>query len=162
VTAPFIPWRIGVQSVPAELGKHRYLTKGEATRFLTRDWQIQEATRFAGRIFKRLMYFTCDRPEKFLPEVTETFTAFENQMIAEQATVEATARQLFSMEGDTLAAEYLTRYSHQKAMEGLRIGEALLASIEARTRVLFGFREPTTDEMSRLDYDMVTCQTRSR
>ncbi len=162
VTAPFIPWRIGVQSIPAEFGKHRYLTKGEATRFLTREWQIQEATRFAGRIFKRLMYFTCDHPEKFLPEVTETFTAFENQMIVEQATVEATARRLFSMEGDSLAAEYLTRYSHQKAREALRLGEALLASIEVRTRVLFGFREPTTDEMSGLDYGMVTCQTRPR
>ena len=42
------------------------------------------------------------------------------------------------------------------------LGEALLASIEVQTRVLFGFREPTTDGMSRLDYDMVTCQTRPR
>lgn len=49
VTTPFIPWRVGVQAVPPEFGKHRYLTKGEATRFVTRDWQIQEATEFAGR-----------------------------------------------------------------------------------------------------------------
>ena len=33
VTAPFVPYRIGVQSIPPEFGKHRYLTKGEATRF---------------------------------------------------------------------------------------------------------------------------------
>jgi dipeptidase len=159
VTAPFIPWRIGVEAVPAEFGKHRYLTKGEATRYVTRDWQIREATRFAGRIFKRLMYFTCDHAAKFLPEVNETLTAFENQMIAEQATVEATASDLFLADADALATEYLTRYSNERAMAGLRLGEALLTSIEARTRILFGFREPTTDEMSRLDYHMVTCQT---
>jgi hypothetical protein len=158
VTAPFIPWRIGVQYVPAEFGKHRYLTKGEATRFVTRDWQIQEATRFAGRVFKRLMYFTCDRPEKFLPEVTEAFVAFEDEMIAEQETVEAIAHELFSNGGETLASDYLTRYSGQKALQALRLGEVLLSSIEARTRVVFGFRKPTTDEMSRLDYQMVTCQ----
>jgi hypothetical protein len=150
--------RVGVQSVPPEFGKHRYLTKGEATRFVTRDWQIREATRFAGRIFKRLMYFTCDRPATFLPEVTETLTAFENQMIEDQATVEATADLLFLAKADALATEYLTRNSNEKAMEGLRLGEALLASIEARTRILFGFREPATEEMSQLDYGMVTCQ----
>jgi hypothetical protein len=158
VTAPFIPWRIGVQDVPAEFGKHRYLTKGEANRFVTRDWQIQEATRFAGRLFKRLMYFTCDRPEKFLPEVTEALVAFEDQMIAEQEAVEAIANRLFSNGVETLAADYLTRYSGEMALQSLWLGEALLSSIEARTRILFGFREPTTDEMSRLDYQMVTCE----
>jgi hypothetical protein len=93
-----------------------------------------------------------------LPEVTEALTAFENQVIEEQATLEATAEVLFSAKADTLAAEYLTRYSNETALEGLRLGEALLASVEARTRVLFGFRKPTTEEMSRLDYSMVTCQ----
>jgi hypothetical protein len=47
-----------VQRIAPQFGKHRYLTKGEASAFLTRDWQIQEATEFAGRLFKRLMYFT--------------------------------------------------------------------------------------------------------
>jgi len=42
--------------------KHHCLTKGEATRFVIKDWQVQEATEFAGRTFKRLMYFTCDHP----------------------------------------------------------------------------------------------------
>lgn len=162
VTAPFIPYRIGVTRVPPELGKHRYLTKGEATRFLTRDWQIQEATQFAYRLFKRLMYFTCDHPEKFLPEVTEAFTAFEDQMINDREMVEATAGLLFSADQPERAREYLTRYSVHQAMEGLRLGEALLASIEARTRLLFGFREPESDEMSRLDYQMITCRVPAR
>ncbi|MBT8077737.1 MAG: C69 family dipeptidase, partial [Gammaproteobacteria bacterium] len=77
VTAPFVPYRIGVQHVRPEYGKHRYLTKGEATRFVTRDWQIREATEFAGRTFKRLLYFACDHPGIFYPEVREALTAFE-------------------------------------------------------------------------------------
>ena len=158
VTAPFIPWRIGVTAVPPEYGKHRYLTKGEATRFLSRDWQIQEATLFAGRLYKRLMYFTCDRPGKFLPEVTEALTAFENNLIAEQSALEATAERLYEAEEPELAAGVLTEYAHARAHEAIDLGAALLASIEARTRVLFGLRKPETDEMSKLDYQMVTCR----
>jgi dipeptidase len=158
VTAPFLPWRIAVEDVPPEFGKHRYLTKGEATRFLTSDWQIREATLFAGRLFKRLMYYTCDHPEKFLPEVIETLTAFEDRMLEENEEVESTAEALFEANQEALARDYLTRYSHARANEALRLGEALLASIEARTRLLFDLREPEGDEMSRLDYNMVTCR----
>ncbi len=159
VTAPFVPYRIGVSSVAPEFGRHRYLGKGEATRFLTRDWQIREGTVFAGRLFKRLMYFTCDRPEKFLPEVTEALTAFEDRLIAEQPDLEATAALLYREGKDDLAAQVLTRYSRAAAGEALELGAALLASIEARTRVIFGLREPQTDEISRLDYQMVSCRS---
>ncbi len=157
VTSPFIPYRIGVQTIAPQFGKHRYLTKGEATRFVTEDWQIQEATEFAGRTFKRLMYFTCDHPEKFLPEVTEALTAFEDRLIAEQASVADTAEALFEAGKEDLAAAYLTDYSTRRGLDGLRLGNALLASIEARTEVLYGYRRPQTDEMSRLSYDRVDC-----
>jgi dipeptidase len=158
VTAPFIPYRIGVASVPAEYAKHRYLTKGEASRFVTRDWQVREATLFAGRLFKRLMYFTCDHPDKFLPEVSEALTAFEDGMISDQADLEATALTLYGAGKPELAGRVLTQYSHERAAEALDLGAALLASIEARTRLLYGLREPETGEMSRLDYQMVTCR----
>ena len=157
VTAPFIPYRIGVQAIAPQFGKHRYLTKGEATRFVTRDWQIQEATEFAGRVFKRLMYYTCDHPDKFLPEVTEALTAFETRLIDEQVTVVATANTLFDQDRDELARQYLTDYSRERGLEGLRLGKAMLASIEARTEVLYGLRAPASDEMSRLDYQQVRC-----
>ena len=157
VTAPFIPYRIGVRQIAPQFGKHRYLTKGEATRFVTADWQIQEATEFAGRTFKRLMYYTCDRPAAFLPEVTEALTAFENRLIAEQETVAATANALFKARRDDLALIYLTNYSQQSGEAGLRLGNALLASIEARTREIVGLRAPKTDEMSKLSYDRVDC-----
>ena len=158
VTAPFIPYRVGVQEIAPQFGKHRYLTKGEATRFVTRDWQVQEATEFAGRTFKRLMYYTCDHPEKFLPEVTEALTAFENRLIHEQQAVVATAESLFDAGRDDLARRYLTDYSRNAGVEGLRLGNALLASIEERTRVIFGFRSPETETMSQLSYDRVDCQ----
>jgi hypothetical protein len=160
VTAPFMPYRIGVASVPAEYGKHRYLTKGEASGFITRDWQIQEATLFAGRLFKRLMYFTCDHPQKFLPEVSEALTAFEDRMIADQPDLEATASALYTAGHSRLAEQVVTRYTHTRAAEALELGAALLASIEARTRLLYGLRTPKNDELSRLDYQMVSCADR--
>jgi len=157
VTAPFIPYRMGVQSIAPQFGKHRYLTKGEATGFITEDWQIQEATEFAGRTFKRLMYFTCDHPEKFLPEVTEALTAFEDHLITEQAQVVATAETLFAANKTGLALDYLTEYSATRGAEALALGNALLDSIEARTRVLYGYRAPKGDVVSRLSYDRVDC-----
>jgi dipeptidase len=158
ITAPFLPYRIGVESIPPEYGKHRYLTKNQSHGFVTEDWQIREATLFAGRLFKRLMYYTCDRPGTFLPEVTEALTAFENRLIAERPVIDETAEILFAAKKPALAQTYLTNYVHGKAAEALDLGAALLGSIEARTRVLYGLREPETDELSRLDYQMVTCR----
>ena len=89
--------------------------------------------------------------------VTEALTAFENRLIAEQETVAATANALFKARRDDLALIYLTNYSRQSGEEGLRLGNALLASIEARTRVIGGLRTPKTDEMSELSYDRVDC-----
>lgn len=158
VTAPFLPYRVGVTDIAPQFGKHRYLTKGEATRFLTRDWQIQEATEFAGRLFKRLMYFTCDHPDRFLPEVTEALTAFEDRLIAEQDTVIATADALYAQDRPDLAAAWLTRYSREAGEAALALGHALLGSIEARTELLFGLRRPEGDTMSELDYQMISCR----
>ncbi|MEE3236966.1 MAG: peptidase U34, partial [Pseudomonadota bacterium] len=125
------------------------------------DWQIQEATEFAGRTFKRLMYYTCDHPEKFLPEVNEALTAFENRLIDEQQTLVDTAEALFSAGQDNLATRYLTDYSRERGLEGLRLGNALLASIEARTEVLFGYRLPETDVVSLLSDNRVNCLPRN-
>ena len=157
VTSPFIPYRIGVQRIAPQFGKHRYLTKGEDAGFITEDWQIQEATEFAGRTFKRLMYFTCDHPEKFLPEVTETLVAFEDALIREQATVVETAETLFDAGKTDLALSYLTDYSAARGEAALKLGNALLGSIETRTKLLYGYREPTGDVVSRLSYDRVDC-----
>ena len=158
VTSPFIPYRIGVQRIAPQFGKHRYLTKGEASTFLARDWQIQEATEFAGRLFKRLMYYTCDHPKRFLPEVNEALTAFENRLIAEQDAVAETAALLLAAGKRDLALEYLTDYSERAGQDALKLGHALLGSIEARTELLFGLRRPEGDTMSGVGIPLVSCR----
>jgi dipeptidase len=157
VTSPFIPYRIGVQRIAPQFGKHRYLTKGEASAFLTRDWQIQEATEFAGRLFKRLMYYTCDHPQRFLPEVTEALTAFENRLIAEQDTVAATSEALFVAGKRELALEFLTDHSERAGQDALQLGHALLGSIEARTQLLYGLRRPVGEVTSAMGMPVVSC-----
>jgi hypothetical protein len=161
VTAPFIPYRIGVESIAPEFGKHRYLTKDEAKSFLTPDWQIYEGTEFALRIFKRLMYFTCDRPEEFLPEVTRAFTAYENHMIGEQALLEEIVRTLYENDKPELARQYLTQYSKDSGAEGLRLGNAMLESIQARTRVQYGYRAPQSQMLSEVGGERINCLPKS-
>lgn len=157
VTAPFIPWRIGVTSVPPEFRQHRYLTKGSDSTFVTEEASLQEATRFAGRLFKRLMYYTCHKPDKFLPEVTEALVAFEDTMLSDSEAVEQTALTLYENGQTDLAREYLTGYSHERAYDALALGEALVGSIEARTKLLYDIPVVETEPMGKLDYDMVTC-----
>ncbi len=94
------------------------------------------------------MYYTCDKPEKFLPEVTEALAAFEDRSIAEAPLVESRARKLLAAHEQEMAHEVLTAYSTQRAQDGLTLGRALLGSIEARHRLLFGFREPQESVMS--------------
>ncbi|WP_119065883.1 C69 family dipeptidase [Rubrobacter indicoceani] len=156
VTAPFIPWYIGATEVPPEFGEHRYMTKGAASNFLNPDYQSQEATEFAGRTFKRLMYHTCEHPDKFLPEVNEALEAFEEDMLDEQQSVRDTAYALYNAGQEDLAQEYLTTYSTERAMEGLELGQALLGSIEARTEVLYGIREPEGDQINS-DGETIDC-----
>jgi dipeptidase len=160
ITAPFVPYWIGNESVLPEYGKHRYLSAGESEGLVTKDFQIQEASQFAYVTFKRLMYYTCDKPEKFLPEVTEALTAFENQSIAATSVVEREANTLFAAGEAGLARGALTHYSNQRAMDALRLGEALLGSIEARYRLLYGYRAPKGEQMSGSEDDreaLVAC-----
>ena len=157
VTAPFIPWRIGVTDVPPEFRKHRYLAKDSASTFVTEKASLQEATQFAGRLYKRLMYYTCNRPDKFLPEVNEALTAFEKGMLEESDGVEQTALTLYKNGKTELARNYLTSYSHTQAAEAMELGEALVGSIEARTKLLYDIPVVEGEPMGKLDYDMVTC-----
>jgi dipeptidase len=151
ITTPFVPYWIGNEQVLPEYGKHRYLSAGESEGFVTKDFQIQEASQFAYVTFKRLMYYTCDKPAKFLPEVTEALTAFENQSIAATSAVERRATTLFAAGESGMARDTLTNYSNQRAMDALHLGEALLGSIEARHRLLYGYRAPNGEQMSGSD-----------
>jgi dipeptidase len=142
VTAPFVPIYLGVQSIPEEYGWHRYLTTGEASRFLDADRMGLASTRSAFHIFKRLYYLTCSHPQKFLPEVVEALNAFEKRLIDEQAALEESALSLYRTGRAELAQKLLTKRFHFRAQNAMDLAVALAQSIEARTKVLFGIRTP--------------------
>jgi hypothetical protein len=131
-----------VTEVPAEFQRHRYLTEGEASRFMDREWQGIESTRYAFGVFKRLFYLTTEHKEEFLPEVTAALTAFEAKLAGGLPVVERTALKLFDAGEPELAREHLTYHSSTEAMNGLQLGESLAGSIEARTKLKFGIRKP--------------------
>ena len=58
---------------------------------------------------------------------------------------------------DALALAYLTESTNTAAKSALELGGALLASIEARTRVLYGLRSPEDEETSKLNSQLVHC-----
>ena len=143
LTAPFIPYRIGVSDVPPEFKRHRYLTAGEASRERIDPKDVGlESTRYAFRSCKRLFYLATAHRKEFLPEVTQALEAFEDRLLQQQQTVERTALKLFEAGEPELARRYLTYYSQTEAGNGLRLVEALADSLEARTKVLFGVRIP--------------------
>ncbi|MDZ7801809.1 MAG: C69 family dipeptidase [Trueperaceae bacterium] len=145
VTAPFVPWHIGATDVPPEFGKHRYLYRDAGSEFLNAEYQLQEATPFAYRTFKRLMYYTCSDPGRFLPDVTETLESYENGWIEDLVSVEAIATRLLDAGDDDLAGEYLTYYSNTEARNALRMGEALVDGLDARIQAFYDIPRPEGD-----------------
>jgi dipeptidase len=142
ITAAFVPWRLGVESVPPEYRRHRYLTAGEAERIIDGPQQGLESSRFADRAVKRLLYLTDEHRDVFLPEISAALTAFERRQIAAQAGIERTAQILLNAHEETLAHRYLTEQAHRAAADGLILVEALASGIEARTQVLYGIHTP--------------------
>ena len=68
-----------------------------------------------------------------------------------------TADTLFEAGKSELALGYLTDCSLARGKAALRLGNALLGSTKARTRLLSGYRAPTEDVVSRLGPDRVNC-----
>jgi hypothetical protein len=141
VTAPFIPWWIGVETVPPEYGQHRYLTEGAGSTFINPEFQLPEATEFAGRLFKRLMYYTCAFPTEYLERVQSTLTSFEGGMLEQQARIERIAALAYE-EDPALGRELLTLYSHARAAEALELGRGLVGGIEAEVKARRGIPAP--------------------
>ena len=141
ITAAFVPWRIGVDSIPPEYGWHRYLTYGEADlQTINREQQGIESTRYANRAVKRLLYLMDEHRDVFLPEIASSLGAFDNRQLAAQAGITRTAQVLFDAHEDVLAHRYLTEQAYTSAAGGLELIQALAASIEARTKVIYGIR----------------------
>lgn len=138
VTAPFVPWWIGTRDVPAEYGQHRYLTEGSGPNFINPEFQLREATEFAGRVFKRLMYYTCAFPGEHLDRVQGTLTAFEDTIRADLPHIERAAGLAFAADAPASARTLLTRESHARAAEALSIGRDLVAGIGTEVRLRHG------------------------
>jgi dipeptidase len=142
VTAPFVPWKIGVESVPPEFRRHRYLTAGEAERTVDPLQRGLESTRYANRAVKRLLYLVDEHRQELLPEVIALLDAHDRKLLEAQPGVERTARILLDAGEGGLARRYLTEQSHAAAADALRLLEGLADAIELRTRLLYGIRVP--------------------
>jgi dipeptidase len=149
VAAPFTPFFLGVESIPPELLRHRYLTAGEEAVFMdpgrgepgSAVHQRIEATRSAVAVFKRLLYVLAEHHELFLPEVTPVWEALERDSCAGALRVAEAAELLIDQGRQDLAVDTLTRFSAGEALRALDLGDAIVASMEARSRVLFGVRD---------------------
>jgi dipeptidase len=142
LTAPFVPWYLGSDTVPPEFARHRYLTEDEPARFQDAAQRGLESTHYAFQVFKRLFYLVAEHREIFMPAVTDALTGFESRLIDEQTSVVAIAEALFQNGRRDLAAKYLNFYSGARAEEALRLGQDLATGIEAQTRARFGIRQP--------------------
>jgi hypothetical protein len=143
VTAPFNPWWLGVKSVPPEYGQHRYLTADAASTFLDRDFQYQEATDFAGRIFKQALYYTCSDPDTFLPIVQDMLHGFENASFADLSWVERSAGLLVQNGQREDALDLLTFYAHTRAEKALGLGKTMVDALGMYIKLKGRFRSPS-------------------
>ncbi|KAF1937608.1 hypothetical protein EJ02DRAFT_476167 [Clathrospora elynae] len=143
VTAPFNPWWLGVKGIPPEYGLHRYLYKNAASTFLDPEYQYQEATYFAGRTFKQVLYYTCSNPEAFLPIVQNILHGFENASFADLKWVERSAQTLAENGQREAALDLLTFYSHARAEKALALGKTMVDTLDAYTKLTGQFPMPS-------------------
>jgi dipeptidase len=147
VTTPFVPIHLGAEDVPPEFKQHRYMTKGADSQFLDRDYAPLEATRYATRTFKRLMYHTCENPDVFLKPVTAHLEAFERTLLDEQEKVERKALRRYEQGREDEARDQLTEYVDRRLIDSLNLGERLVRDVEEETRERFGIRMPTGEDI---------------
>ncbi|HEX3329574.1 MAG TPA: C69 family dipeptidase [Gaiellales bacterium] len=149
LAAPLTPFFLGIASIPPEFRRHRYLTAGEDAAYInvlddelrSSASQRVEATRSAVVIFKRLLYLLAEHHELFLPEVTPVWEAFERKVAYQLASVIEAARALIESGQTDHARNLLTQFSCAQALRGLDLGEILVASMDARSQLLFGIRD---------------------
>jgi hypothetical protein len=145
VASPFVPVHLGVRDVPAEYKQHRYMTKASDRAFLDGEYAPLEGTRSAFRSHKRLLYHTCEHPERFLETVTADLEAFETRLVSEQGALEEEVADLVAAGLADSAASVLTRYTEGRLLAALELGEALVTRVETETREDFGIRMPATE-----------------
>ncbi|SDK97704.1 Dipeptidase [Franzmannia pantelleriensis] len=145
ITTPFVGIPIGAEDVPPEFKQHRYMTKDADSHFLDPDYGPLEATRYATRTFKRLLYHTCEHPRDFLHPVTGEIETFERQLLDERGEVEAQALELFEAGDDAQARQFITTRTAEHLLASLELGEDLVRDVERQTRETYGIRMPEGD-----------------
>ncbi|MQX90471.1 C69 family dipeptidase [Sinorhizobium meliloti] len=149
VVAPFTPVFMGVREVPPEFRMHRYLTDGEAERFLDGrcfDSKVSlvsqqvESTRSATYVFKRLLNLVFRDSEVFLPEVSAFLTAYERRLLEVSVDVSKTARILLHAGEPALAERYLTYVTNTELIKALDSAEQLACALDVRSRALHATR----------------------
>lgn len=157
LAAPFVPVFMGVQEIPEEFRQHRYLTAGESSRFqdirharngrpdtVSQVPQGVESTTAAVEAFKRLLNLVAQHSAVFLPEVMAVWEALEARLARELPQVLEAARCLFDAGKPELAQSCLTYYTTTELRAALQLAQDLARSLEARTRVQYGFRADAT------------------
>lgn len=148
MTAPFVPWWLGADSVPAEYGEHRYLTTGASSSFLNPDFQFQEASHFAGRTFKQLLYYTCTDPITYLPIVQEILHGLENSSRTDVELYERAASLLIEAGDRAGAKRVLTVYSHTHARYALAAGRTLVDALNSHVGLTGRYRTPVGTQIN--------------
>ncbi|SMY27561.1 unnamed protein product [Zymoseptoria tritici ST99CH_1A5] len=142
VTAPFIPTWLGVTSVPPEYGQHRYLTTGASSSFLNPDFELQEASLFAGRVFKRVLYYTCSDPENYLTRVQNILRGVENASRSDIEVYEKAAAALITTGDREAAKQILTSFYHARAADALSAGQTLAEMLDLEIKMTGHWRSP--------------------
>jgi hypothetical protein len=118
------------------------MTKNASSHFVDPDYGQLEATRYATRTFKRLLYHTCERPKDFLQQVTGEIERFERGLLDRREVREARAKALLA-EGKTRTVERrVTREVHGDLLASLNLGEDLVRAVEQEARREYGIRMP--------------------
>ncbi|KGM49393.1 C69 family dipeptidase [Pseudooceanicola atlanticus] len=146
VTAPLVPVFLGQTEVPDAFGQHRYLTTGEAHRFLDRRKEATdpdtvshvpqgiEVADSAVYQYKRLMHLAF-QDEGLLREAWDHWRLMEVQLAGELPAVLRSAELLLEAGETDLARRVLTRESAGWLNAGLEDCRALVASGYARLRL---------------------------
>lgn len=144
VAAPFAPVWLGQSHVPPEFGPHRYLTEGEAHRFMDmrkavsggRDTvstvpQAAEARRSAVYEAKRLLYLMQHTGDAALARVTACLEAREGALAARAQQAMEIAETLLAAGQKEAALAALGYFSTTELMAGHRLVMALAIGLEA-------------------------------
>lgn len=146
VTAPLVPVFLGIERVPFEYGRHRYLGRGESARFIDRVHEVTgpdaisdipqgaASTRSAVAVFKRLMHLAFQGDDAWVTEVSTHWRAVERGLAAELADVQRSAAILVDAGAPELARRLLTEHVETRLLRVLAEAEALAAGYEARLR----------------------------